>query len=151
MLLESLDALVDHIVLVSLVNLLLELEHQHGLLALLSLCQILVQSRDLLAVLQAAVLEISVVVIPDAHPVDVRIVMHEHNEVGSDVNIELAAPQPVLLRQFKRFDGVLGVPGLLAVPKSSVRRHRDLLRSARSGQRNQCTHRRNFNDLFHIH
>ncbi len=33
-LLESLDALVDHIVLVSLVNLLLELEHQHGLLAL---------------------------------------------------------------------------------------------------------------------
>ena len=27
--------------------------------------------------------------------------MHEHNEVGSDVNIELAAPQPVLLRQFR--------------------------------------------------
>ena len=79
MLFESLDALVNHVVLVSLVNLFLELEHQHGLLALLALGEVLVQSRDLLPILQAAVLEVGVVVLPDPHSVDVRIMVHEQD------------------------------------------------------------------------
>ena len=134
-----------------LVDLLLELEHQHGLLALLTLGQVLVKSRDLLAVLQTAVLEVGVVVIPDAHPVDVGVVVDKHDEVGCDVYIELAAPQSVLLSQFKRFDGVLGIAGLLAFPESSVRGHSDLLWGARSGERYQGSSRGNFSNLSHIH
>lgn len=151
MLLESRDTLVNHVVLVSLVNLTLEFEDQHGLPAFLPLGEIFVEGRNLLAVLQAAILEVRVVVVPDADSVDVRIVVNQHDEVGGDVHIELAAPQSVLLCQLKRLDGVFGIAGFLAVPESPVRRHSDLLRCARSGQRYQCGHRSNFGNLFHIH
>jgi hypothetical protein len=61
------------------------------------------------------------------HPVDVRIVMHEHNEVGSDVNIELAAPQPVLNAEGKRiveFPGIMPNPTYAKVQEGAQRDER---------------------------
>ena len=92
MILEGGDALVHHIVFVSFVDLFLEFADQDGLLALFSLREILVQRRDFLAVLETAVLEVGVVVVPDPYSVDVRVVVNHHYEVGCDMHVEFTSP-----------------------------------------------------------
>ena len=98
MLLQSLYAPVDHIVLVGLVVLLFELEHQHGLVALFSLSEVFVEGGEILTVLEAVILEIGVIVGVDALPLNVPVVMDDQHEVVGHMDVELAAPKSGVLR-----------------------------------------------------
>lgn len=117
--LQGLDAAVDHIILMSLVELALELEHEDSA-SLLSLGQVLVEGGQFLTVLEAVILEVGVVVGLDIHALDVPVVVDHKHEVGGHVHVELTAPEVVLLGELEGLDGVLGVAGLLAVPEAPV-------------------------------
>ena len=56
----------------------------------------------------------------DALALDGGVVVDDQHEVGGDVDIELAAPEVVLLGKFKRLDGVLGIAGFFTVPVATV-------------------------------
>ena len=75
---------------------------------------------EFLTVLQTVVLEVGVVMGVDTLSIDVGVVMYHQDEVGSDVYIELASPEMVLLCHFEGFDGILGEACFLAVPVTPV-------------------------------
>ena len=117
--LESLDAFVDHIILVSFVVLLLELEHKDST-SLLALGQVLIEGREFLTVLKTVILEISVVMSVDALALDVPVVVDYKYQVRGDVDIEFATPKIVFLGHLQRLDGILGESRLFAVPEAPV-------------------------------
>ena len=47
-------------------------------------------------------------------------VVDDQDEVGSHVDVELAAPESMFLRKLQGLDGILGESGFLAVPITPV-------------------------------
>ena len=45
----------------------------------------------------------------DAHSLEVGVMVDHHHAVGRQMNVKLAAPETVLLRQTQRGNGILGI------------------------------------------
>ena len=56
----------------------------------------------------------------DVQAVKVRVMVDHNHIVGGYVNVELAAPEAVVLGRLQGCDGILGLGGILALPKAPV-------------------------------
>ena len=97
-----------------------EFEDQGGLVGLLRLGEVLAESRDGFAVLQAVVGELGVGVFLDAFVSNGAVVEDEENAVGGHVDVELATPEAGVLRCLKGREGVAGEAACFAVPEAAM-------------------------------
>ena len=92
---------VHHLVLTFLAVLALELKNQHGGRAFRALLQVFVECRHALAVMELELLQEIVGVFLNLVSIDAGIVMYHDLVVRCQVNVELAAPEAVVLCRFQ--------------------------------------------------
>ena len=118
--LQAFEAALDEAVFARGVRVGLELQDQHGRLALRALGEVVIQRRNGLPVLETDSGKVGIGVVPDQDSVAGVVVVHDDDIVRREVDVELAAPEAGFLGHPQRGDGVPGEPGFFTVPVAPV-------------------------------